>query len=147
MELTNYNIKFVHIKGKNNVLADAISRLKTLNIYKEPLENPKTPVFSNTNGHVMEMCATHMHITSITMLSNEKKWDLTSQLHHSNKSSLKSVIMSANGVLQKQQYIHGLKHDVTIVPHSLVPTFLHEFHDSKSHQGAIHTFEVIKRSY
>ena len=29
MELADYNITFVHIKGKNNVLADAISRLKT----------------------------------------------------------------------------------------------------------------------
>ena len=29
MELADYNIMFVYIKGKNNVLADAISRLKT----------------------------------------------------------------------------------------------------------------------
>ena len=41
MELTDYNITFIHIKGKINALADAISKLKTLNIYKEPLENPK----------------------------------------------------------------------------------------------------------
>ena len=49
---------FVHIKGKNNVLADAISRLKTLNIYKEPLENPKAYVVNNTQEIVMEICAT-----------------------------------------------------------------------------------------
>ena len=48
VELADYNITFVHIKGKNNVLADAISRLQTLNISKKPLENPKTPVVSNT---------------------------------------------------------------------------------------------------
>ena len=45
--------------------------------------------------------------------------------------------MSANGILQKQQYTHGLKHNVNIAPHSLVPTILHEFHDSKNHEGAI----------
>ena len=28
MELAGYNIKFIHIKGKHNILADAISRLK-----------------------------------------------------------------------------------------------------------------------
>ena len=39
--------------------------------------------------------------------------------------------MSVNGILQKQLYIHGLKHDITIAPHSLVPTKLHEFHDLK----------------
>ena len=32
MELADYNITFIHIKGKNNVLGDAISRLKTLHI-------------------------------------------------------------------------------------------------------------------
>ena len=43
--------------------------------------------------------------------------------------------MSANGILQKQPYFHGLKHDVTIAPHSLVQTLLLDFHDSKGHQG------------
>ena len=55
--------------------------------------------------------------------------------------------MSENDILQKQHYIHGLKHDVTIAPHSPVPTILHEFHDFKCHQGTIHTFEAIRRSY
>ena len=51
MELAEYNITFVHIKGKNNVLADNISRL---NIYKEPLENPKTQVVNNTQKTLWE---------------------------------------------------------------------------------------------
>ena len=41
MELAVHSITFVHFKGDDNVSADAISRLKTLNIYKEPLENTK----------------------------------------------------------------------------------------------------------
>ena len=41
MGLADYNVTFVHIKGKESVFADAISRLKTLNIYKEPLNDPK----------------------------------------------------------------------------------------------------------
>ena len=41
LELVDYNIDFVHIKGSNNILVDAISRLKTLEIYKNPIENPK----------------------------------------------------------------------------------------------------------
>ena len=55
--------------------------------------------------------------------------------------------MSGNGILQKQQYIHGLKHDVPIAPHSLIPAMLHEFHDAKYHQKTIHMFEAIQRSY
>ena len=34
MELADYNITFVHIKAKNNVLPDTISKLKTLNIFR-----------------------------------------------------------------------------------------------------------------
>ena len=73
------------------------------------------------------------------MLCTEQKWEKmcrkpASQICHGNKSSFKSVIMSVSGILQKQQYVHGLQHDVTIAPHSLVPTILHEFHDSKGHQ-------------
>ena len=76
MELADYNITFIHIKGKSNVLMDAISRLKTLNIYKEPLENPKTPAVSNTQGYVMEVSVNDMHTISTTMLCTEQKWDI-----------------------------------------------------------------------
>ena len=34
MLLQEYDITFVHIKGKDNILADAISRLCTINIYE-----------------------------------------------------------------------------------------------------------------
>ena len=59
MDLPDYNITFVHIEGKNNALLDAMSRLKTLNIYKEPLKNSKTPTVSNTQGYVMEVQKTY----------------------------------------------------------------------------------------
>ena len=71
MELADYNITFVQIKGKHNILVDAISRLKTLNIYEEPLENPNAQVVNNTQQVVTEVCATSMHIISIDTLCNE----------------------------------------------------------------------------
>ena len=36
--LQEYDIKLIHIKGKDNILADAISRLHTIAIYKDPAE-------------------------------------------------------------------------------------------------------------
>ena len=113
------------------------------------MENPKTPVVSNTQGNGTEICATDMHTVSTTMLHTVQMWDircrkLASQMHHGNKISFKSVIMSENDILQKQQYIYSLKHDITIAPCSLVPTTLHEFHDSKGHQGTVCTFEAIR---
>ena len=150
MELADYNTLFVHIKGKNNVLVDAVSRLKTLIIYKEPLGNPKTPVVSSMQGNLMEICTTDMHTVSTTMLYTDQKCNITcrkllSQLHHGNKSSFKSAIMSE--IRSYKKYIHGIKHDVTIAPWSLVLMILHEFHDCKGHQGTIHMFEATRRSY
>ena len=55
--------------------------------------------------------------------------------------------MSAGGILQKHHHVQGLQHDITVAPHSLLPTILHEFHDTNAHQGTICTFEAIRRSY
>ena len=38
MLLQEYDITFVHIKGKDNILADAISRLCTTDIYEKTTE-------------------------------------------------------------------------------------------------------------
>ena len=38
MLLQEYDIKFIHIRGKDNILADAISRLCTIDIYDDPAE-------------------------------------------------------------------------------------------------------------
>ena len=38
MLLQETNITFVHIKGKDNILADAISRLCIMDIYENPIE-------------------------------------------------------------------------------------------------------------
>ena len=47
MELSDYKYYLVHMKGKCNILTDIISRLKSLNRYEEPLENPEAQVGSN----------------------------------------------------------------------------------------------------
>ena len=56
-------------------------------------------------------------------------------------------MISADDLLQKHQYIYGLKHDVIIAPCSVIPIILDEFYNSKSHQGTIHTFEAIRNFY
>ena len=47
MLLHKYDIKFIHIKGKDNILADAISRLCTIGIYEDlaevRLQHPLVP--------------------------------------------------------------------------------------------------------
>ena len=50
MLLQEYNITFINIRGKDNILADAISRLCTINIYEDPTEDKSlhSPTAQNT---------------------------------------------------------------------------------------------------
>ena len=70
MESSYYNLMSVHIKGSNNILADAIPRLKTLDIYRDPLENPKT---SNTTNYIGEVITTDIQTLSIDRLCAEQR--------------------------------------------------------------------------
>ena len=88
MELSDYNLMFVYIKGSKNILAGGISRLMTQDIYRDPLENPKT---SKTMNCIAEY-----------------------------KNSFNPVMFSPDGLLQKQQYVHGLKY-IIVAPYSIIP--------------------------
>ena len=39
MLLQEYDITFVHIRGKDNILTDAISRVHTINVYDDAVED------------------------------------------------------------------------------------------------------------
>ena len=60
MELSDYNLTFIHIKDTDNILADAISRLKMLEIYTETLENPKTVALSYTEECIAKKVANNI---------------------------------------------------------------------------------------
>ena len=63
MLLQEYDITFVHIRGKDNILADAISRLCTINTYEEAIENHHLPV-TQTTTQVDEKVEQLQHIDS-----------------------------------------------------------------------------------
>ena len=48
IELSNFNIEFQHIKGKRNILADALSRLKRLGLYTAQDPEPYGREFGHT---------------------------------------------------------------------------------------------------
>ena len=65
MLLEEYDITFVHIRGKDNILTDAISRLCTINVYEEGIENHHLPI-TQTTTHVDEKVEQIQHINSST---------------------------------------------------------------------------------
>ena len=53
LELQQYIIKFQHVAGKDNIVADAISHLKTANLYEEPKEQEVSKTMVTTDD-IME---------------------------------------------------------------------------------------------
>ena len=60
LELSDYNLTFVHIKGNDNILVDAISRLKVLEKYMELIENLRTDAPNSTEECIAEVVAYKM---------------------------------------------------------------------------------------
>ena len=54
MLLQEFDITFVHIRGKDNILTDAISRLHTIDIYEEAIEAQHSPITQTTTTQLDE---------------------------------------------------------------------------------------------
>ena len=98
------------------------------------------------------MVITDIQTLNIDRLHAKQKKDihcgnLATESYINNKNSFNLVMISPDGLLQKQQYVHGIRYDDTIAQHSIVPVILHEFHNSKGYPETIHTFGAIRRFY
>ena len=61
LELQQFNTKFQHIQGKGNVVADAISQLRTLGLYQD-IDNEDIPL---TTEDVIKNIIEEVHITEV----------------------------------------------------------------------------------
>ena len=64
MLLQDYDITIVHIKGKDNILADAISRLRTIDIYEKAIETQHSHAVKTATTQVdktVEQIQHHCH--------------------------------------------------------------------------------------
>ena len=62
LELQQFNIKFQHIQGKKNVVADAISWLRTLGLYQD---NDNEDILLSTED-VVKNIIEEIHSTEVT---------------------------------------------------------------------------------
>ena len=70
MLLQEYDITFVHIKGKDNILANAISRLHTLDIYDKTIETQHSPTVKTTTTQHKGTIDVIQHIDSAPLLQS-----------------------------------------------------------------------------
>ena len=67
MLLQEYDLTFVHIRGKDNILTEAISRLHTINVYEEAIGDHYFPK-AQTTTHANEKVKQIQHLDSSTPL-------------------------------------------------------------------------------
>ena len=70
MLLQEYDITFVHIKGKDNILADAVSRLHTIDIYEKALETHHSYAVKTATTQLDETVEQIQHVDSSPLLQS-----------------------------------------------------------------------------
>ena len=119
------------MKNSNSIIANAISRLKILDLYDYSLENLKKLNLSENNRLQRKMQAKQTPWSVMYSVPSKSRTlvvkKLVFQSHHINKNTSNTVELSADGILETQQYIYCLKYGITIELHSIVPIILHEF--------------------
>ena len=159
MLLQEYYITFVHIKGKDNILADAISRLHTIDIYEKTIETQHSHAVKTTTTQLDEMLKQIQHVNSSPLLQSlnmnfptlctlqkqdrfckNKVCELHSGIHS-------NFYLNNDSILKQSVTIHNLEVHMTVVPLVLTKTLIHEFHNCKGHQGSARTRNVFKRRF
>ena len=159
MLLQEYDITFVHIKGKDNILANAISRLHTLDIYKKAIETQHTPVVKTTTTQQEYTIECIQHIDSAPLpqslnmdsatlctLQNQEKFckNKACELHSGINSSF---YLNTNSIQKHMLITNNLELRMTVVPLALTNMLIQEFHNCRGHQGCARTLNALRRKF
>ena len=159
MLLQEYDITFVHIKGKDNILADAISRLHTIDIYEKTIEiqhlhtvKTTTPQLDETVEQIQHVDSSplpqslNMNSTTLRTLQKQDKFckNKVCELHSGIDSSF---YLNSDSILKQSLIINNLEVCMTVVPLALTNTLIHEFHNCRGHQGYARTVNMLKRRF
>ena len=159
MLLQEYDIIFVQIKGKDNILANAISRLHILDIYEKATETQHSPAVKTTITQQEGTIELIQHIDSVQLLQSLNMNSTTLQtLQKQDKFCKKkacelhsgandSFYLNTEGILKHTLVINNLEISTIVVPLTLTNTLLHEFHDCRGHQGCARILNTLKRKF
>ena len=146
MLFQEYDITFVHIRGKDNILADTVSRLHTIDVYENALENKH----HHSLGTQDETLASHktkqkqqldsatpplllnMNTTTLQNLQQQDQFckNKVRELH----TNVNDVFyLNTDGILKQKVIINNLEVNATVVPSALTYTLKHEFHNCRGH--------------
>ena len=159
MLLQEYDITFVHIRGKDNILADAISRLCTLDIYEKAIETQHSPAVKTsitqqvgTIDHIQHidlaplLQSLNMNSTTLQTLQKQDKFckNKACKLHLGANSSFH---LNSEGIIKCTLVINNLEVSTIVGPLTLTNTLLHKFHNCRGHQDCVRTLNTLKRKF
>ena len=159
MLLQEYDITFVHIKGKDDILADAISRLCTLDIYEKAIETQHSPAVKTTTTqqvgtieHIQYIDSApllqSLNMNSATLCTLQKQDKFCKNKTHKLHSGINSSFyLNTEGILKHTLVINNLEVSTIGVPLALTNTLMHEFYDCRGHQGCARTLNALKRKF
>ena len=152
MLLQEYDITFVHIRGNDNILADAISWLHTINVYDDAVENKQHHSLGTQNtAHSSRKAKNIQQLLDIstTTLMNLQKQDKfcnnrVCEIHTNIKDKF---YLNNESILKHKIIVNNHEVNTTVVPSALTYTLMHEFHNCRGHQGCARTFSLLKSKF
>ena len=159
LELQKFNIKFQHIQGKRNIVADAISWLRNRGLYQDN-DNEDIPI---TTEDVIKNIIEEFHIAEViqrTPSYNIEKLNLDilrkeQQCEQFCKNKVKkmktkpdpSFLLDKNSILRKIVKLKYTVEPTIVVPWKLTSLIILEFCNAKGHQGISSTVNMMKHYF
>ena len=168
VELSAYDIRFRFIKGKDNLLADSLSRLIEQGISEAQVPEPSGQEFGYylfDGGKVKPQNIHEVRVIDpkIELVDTENITDVnTEQIVKGQredpycKSLLRDVAkgknpnrfqIEPNGLLMKVVTEADKQFKAVVLPQGLVPIALDQGHDKMGHNGVARTHELLRRLY
>ena len=142
MLLQEYDITFVHIKGKDNILADAISRLCIINIYKTADDTDITHIATIHSNEMqeqvqlvdMQQSLWSINMSSDTLCSLQKQDKFWKHKAHKIHLGVKSTFYLDNdGILIWTILLNNIEVCTMVIPIATNDTLIYEFHNCRGH--------------
>ena len=147
LKLQQFDIKFWHIQGKRNVVADGISRLRTLGLYQdnnnEDIPSSIEDVVENIIEEVHSADTATKKSTynvgkhNLEVLRKEQQWDwfCKSKVRDIKKKPNHNFLLDHYSILRKVTKLKYKIEPAVIVPIKLTFLMIIDFHNAKGHKG------------
>ena len=162
MLLQEYDIKFINIKGKDNILADAISRFHILDIYEDPANIKGKAKPTSVPENVQKSSKTQdeielidvripqwlLNITTKTLKRLQKQDKFCKRkVHEITTGTSNDFCLNSENILKRIIVVNHLEVNTTVISTPIIYTLLHEYHNCKGHQGSARTFNMLKHEF